>query len=177
MFLLNDTPLALDTPFEANGVLYPANALRLLSLEEKQAIGIVEVADPESWDQQFYWSPELPKDHAQLVEQWTAQTRTTCGTLIAPTDWMVVREADNGTAVPAEVKAKRQDYRNRCEAKLAAIAATTTTEELQAYIRGPEYPTWQDQEPERARNERGQFVADDPATPAVNEAWTNGGQG
>lgn len=29
---------------------------------------------------------------------------------------------------------------------------------------------------ERARNELGQFVADDPATPDVNEAWVEGAQ-
>lgn len=48
MFLLNDKPLPLDTPFkDAEGNSYPANWLRLTSLEEKQAIGIVEVPDPE----------------------------------------------------------------------------------------------------------------------------------
>lgn len=48
MFLLNNVPLPLDTPFkDAAGNSYPANWLRLTTLEEKQAIGIVEVPDPE----------------------------------------------------------------------------------------------------------------------------------
>ncbi len=48
MFLLNGQPLPLDTPFrDAAGNSYPANWLRLTSLEEKQAIGITEVPDPE----------------------------------------------------------------------------------------------------------------------------------
>jgi hypothetical protein len=48
MFLLNNVPLPLDTPFrDADGNSYPANWLRLTSLEEKQAIGITEVPDPE----------------------------------------------------------------------------------------------------------------------------------
>jgi len=48
MFLLDGTPLPLDTPFrDAAGNSYPANWLRLTSLEEKQAIGITEVPDPE----------------------------------------------------------------------------------------------------------------------------------
>ena len=29
-------------------------------------------------------------------------------------------------------------------------------------------------EPKRARNDKGQLVADDPATPDVNEAWEGG---
>jgi len=48
MFLLNEQPLPLDTPFkDADGNSYPANWLRLTSLEEKEAIGITEVPDPE----------------------------------------------------------------------------------------------------------------------------------
>jgi len=48
MFLLNGSPLPLDTPFkDAEGNSYPANWLRLTSLAEKQAIGITEVPDPE----------------------------------------------------------------------------------------------------------------------------------
>lgn len=47
MFLLNNVPLPLDTPFkDAAGNSYPANWLRLTTLEEKQAIGITEVPDP-----------------------------------------------------------------------------------------------------------------------------------
>lgn len=29
-------------------------------------------------------------------------------------------------------------------------------------------------EPKRARNEKGQLIADDPSTPDVNEAWEGG---
>jgi hypothetical protein len=48
MFLLNGQPLPLDTPFrDAAGNSYPANWLRLTSLEEKRAIGIINMPDPE----------------------------------------------------------------------------------------------------------------------------------
>ena len=48
MFMLNDRPLPLDTPFrDAAGNSYPANWLRLTTLDEKNAIGITEVPDPE----------------------------------------------------------------------------------------------------------------------------------
>lgn len=61
MFLLNNVPLQIDTPFEVNGTHYPANWLRLTSLEEKQAIGITEVADPEPYDDRFWWGVDNPK--------------------------------------------------------------------------------------------------------------------
>lgn len=31
-----------------------------------------------------------------------------------------------------------------------------------------------DADPKRARNEKGQLIADDPSTPDVNEAWEGG---
>ena len=154
MFILDGKPLSPDVAFTdpATGVQYPANFLRLSTLEEKEAIGITEVPDPPTWDQRFYWGYTedgelIPKDHTQLVEQWVAQTRTTAGTLLAPTDWMVIREADNGVLVPDEVKARRQDIRLASGEKNAAIEATTDTAELAAYITGTEYPVWPSDSP------------------------------
>ena len=47
MFILNDKPLPLDTPFKTeDGTSFPANWLRLTTIHEKNAIGITEVPDP-----------------------------------------------------------------------------------------------------------------------------------
>ena len=46
-FKLNGKLITPDVPFTHNGVKYPANWLRLTTLEEKQAIGIVE--EPETF--------------------------------------------------------------------------------------------------------------------------------
>lgn len=63
MFLLNGQPLAVDTPFTANDIQYPANWLRLATQAEKEAIGITEVADAVRADDRFYWNGDinLPK--------------------------------------------------------------------------------------------------------------------
>jgi hypothetical protein len=62
-FLINEKPLSVDAPFtDAEGNQYPANWLRLASLEEKTAIGITEVADVDmNFDNRFYWAKDLPK--------------------------------------------------------------------------------------------------------------------
>ena len=44
-FKLNGKRLMIDVPFTSNGVKYPANWLRLTTLEEKKAIGIEEVTN------------------------------------------------------------------------------------------------------------------------------------
>ena len=62
MFLLNGNPLSIDTPFEIDGTHYPANWLRLTSIEEKNAVGITEVPDVTvAYDDRFYWGVGNPK--------------------------------------------------------------------------------------------------------------------
>ena len=46
MFILDGKPLSPDRPFSHDGINYPANWLRLSTLEEKEAIGITEVPIP-----------------------------------------------------------------------------------------------------------------------------------
>ena len=143
--------LALDTPFTWDEVQYPANWLRLSSPEEKAALGIQELPEAPVFDQRFWWGVTeggdlIPKDHVQLVEQWTQQTRTTAGTLLQPTDWMVIREADNGVDVPSDVKLWRQAIREAAGEKVAAIEATADTAELASYVTGADYSIWPQQE-------------------------------
>ena len=62
MFKHNNVTIPLDTPFTIDGTSYPANWLRLTSLEEKQAVGIEEVPDETtSYDDRFYWGADNPK--------------------------------------------------------------------------------------------------------------------
>ena len=153
MFILDGKPLALDRAFTHDGVQYPANWIRLASPAEREAIGITEVPDPPTWDQRFYWGYDadgalIAKDHAQLVEQWVTQTKTTAGSMLAPTDWMVTRSAEPGGKPASDsVLAKRAAIRAKSDEKEAAIEATTTTDELAAYITGPDYPVWTEPEP------------------------------
>ena len=144
MFILNGKPLASDVAFTdpETGIQYPANWLRLSTPEERKAIGITEVPDPPYYDQRFYFGPDLPKDHGQLIKHWTAQTRATAGTLLAPTDWQVIRQSDNGVQMSTSVKELREEIRLAAGAKNAEIAATADTDELAAYITGPDYSTW-----------------------------------
>ena len=147
-FLLNGEPLAIDTPFKTpDGTQYPANFLRLSTLEEKEAIGITEVPDPEPYDQRFYWGYDaeghlIPKDHTQLVEQWVTQTRTTANSLLQPTDWIIIREADNGKAADPVLKTWREEIRLAAGSKVYEIGQTTDTDALAAYITGADYPAW-----------------------------------
>ena len=147
MFILDGKPLSPDVAFTHDGISYPANWLRLATPEEREAIGITEAPDPQFYDQRFYWGYDadgnlIPKDHAQLVEQWTQQTRTTANTLLQPTDWIIIREADNGKAADPVLKTWREEIRLAAGSKNYEIEHTTDTAALAAYITGADYPAW-----------------------------------
>ena len=166
MFLLNNVAISIDSEQVIGGIRYPH--LRDPALREQ--LGVTEVADPEQYDQRFYWSPTLPKllddreesdeegnplyvkvlgevngepamvDSAErlvtkgLKSQWTAQVKTTAGSMLAQTDWMVVRKAERNIDVPASVATKRAAIVAECDRLEAAIAACTDVEALIAVI-------------------------------------------
>lgn len=147
MFVIGSTILSPDRAFTVKGIQYPANWLRLSTVADREAIGIRELPDPQPYDQRFYWGYDadgvlIAKDHAELVVLWTDTTRTTANTLLQPTDWIIIREADNGKPADPALKQWREDIRAASGVKIAAIAATTDTTELAAYITGADYHVW-----------------------------------
>lgn len=157
MFMLNGQPLALDTPFKTeDGTQYPSNWLRLTTLEEKQAIGIVEVDDPQTYDDRFYWGPSIPKqleDETVIPEgqtepvttkglksQWIEQVKDTAGKLLAQTDWMIVRKVERDVAVPEQVTAYRSAVVAETTRLETAILAATDVETLITTVSTQNWP-------------------------------------
>ena len=132
-----------------NGTQHPANWMRM-SDERKVEIGLVYEADPDtSYDSRFYWSkgveraledvnetnedgtPMLDVKGNQVVTKGLksnaiAQVKVTAAGLLAPTDWMVVRSAENGTDIDADTLAYRAAVRKASNDIEAAISAVTT---------------------------------------------------
>jgi len=69
-----------------------------------------------------------------LKSQWIAQNKANANSLLASTDWMVIRKAERDVAIPAEVVAERAKIIADCTAKEAAITACTTMEQLIAVV-------------------------------------------
>ena len=145
MFILNDKPLSPDRAFTTeDGTQYPANWLRLANSEQRAAIGITEAPPEPIYDQRFYWGPNNPKDHGQLVEQWTAQIKQTAGSLLAPTDWYITRQSETGVAAPQSVLTRRSYIRTLSNTKETFLGLTTSTEELASYVTSPEFNRWEE---------------------------------
>ena len=147
MFLLNGTPLGIDSPFTYNDTQYPSNWLRLASQEERAAIGITEVADAPWYDDRYYWGVDNPKQLEDITvtpkggepyvqkgmkSQHKAQTKTTANQLLSATDWMVIRKAERNVDLPAATVAYRAAVLAECDRLLAAIAAASDVPALMA---------------------------------------------
>ena len=145
MLQLNGKTLQYDKAFVHDGMQYPANWLRLTSLEEKQAIGIVEVPNqPQAvWDERFYWGVDNPKDLDDLKALWTAKVKEGAGSLLSQTDWYVVRQAENSAAVPADVLTRRGEIRTLSNEKETAIAACADVAALAEYVTGSTFNSWE----------------------------------
>ena len=149
MYYLDGKRLPLNKPFEHAGIRYPANWLTCSTAQQRAEIGIEDRPDPVTrwYDQRFYWGYDqdgnlIPKDHAELAKNWIAQTRQTANSLLTPSDWMVVREADNGTVINADWKAWRESVRLAANEKVLYIGTTNDTDELAAYITDNVYPPY-----------------------------------
>jgi hypothetical protein len=140
MFLLNGSPLALDIPFTANDIQYPANWLRLASPEERAAIGITEEPEPEYYDGMFYWGVDNPKDLAQLKTQWISQTNASANARLSTSDWMVVRKAETGTDMPVGWSTYRAAVRTCASAATTAISNCADVTALISVINSIAWP-------------------------------------
>jgi hypothetical protein len=123
MFQLDGQTLQYDRAFTHEGISYPSNWLRLTTLEEKQAIGIVEVANnTQSWDQRFYWGVDNPKDLDGLKTQWKQTQNDIASSLLAPSDWRVVKAAEvTDYTVEAEWTTYRAAVRTACNTRQTEI--------------------------------------------------------
>ena len=133
-------------------IQHPANWM-LWDDATKAAKGLVWEDDPASFDGRFYWSAGVAKalDDVNAVDedgnaimengeqvvtlglksQAIATVKAQAGGLLAPTDWMVVRSAENGTDIPADVLAYRAAVRLASETIETAI---TNASDLAAFI-------------------------------------------
>jgi hypothetical protein len=138
-----------DMAFTLQGIQYPRNWLSLSTPEERAERGIEgPMPEPAWYDQRFYWGYDdngalIPKDHAQLQQEYIGHVQRNAGSMLSDTDWMVTRSAEpNGKPVSQEVLDDRAAIRAKSDEKEAAILATADTAELAAYITSADYSQW-----------------------------------
>ena len=202
MLKLDNKPLSYDRAFTHAGIQYPANWLRLASLEEKTAIGITEVANDPWYDQRFYWGPSNPKqldDKTETIDGeevkttglktlWSATQGEIAASLLALSDWRVIKAKETGTNIPSTWKTYRAAVRTACNTRQTEIGNAADVPALKELLFGEATVTQQKKdsegvgvvEPDTITNEAGETVtnpvAGDPvmetvANPAIATAW------
>jgi hypothetical protein len=137
-----------DMPFTLNGIQYPSNWLTLSSPEDRKELGIEgPLPEPAWYDQRWAWGYDgqgklIWKDHAPLVVEYVGHVRRNANAILVNSDWLVVREVDNGIPVPSEWRTWREAIRLAAGSKIYEIEHTADTPALAAYITGPDYPAW-----------------------------------
>ena len=135
-FKLDGKTLPVDVAFTSNGINYPANWLRLTTLDEKKAIGITEVADPVWYDRRFYSSVDIPRDLTELKRYWLQQQKTTAANLLSEYDWYVTRKYEKGTEIPDTIQIYRDSVRTTCNAREHQVSSCNNVDSLKAYADG-----------------------------------------
>ena len=116
------------------GVQYPANWLRLTSLAEKEAVGLVEVTAPaaEVYDQRFYWGVDNPKQLDDVTDDdgntttglktlWKSKQDEIAASLLAPSDWRIIKAKETSTNIPSTWKTYRAAIRTACNTRQTEI--------------------------------------------------------
>ena len=161
-YKLDGRTLQLDRAFtDSTGVQHPANWLRLSTERERELLGITwEASTDVSYDQRFYWNSSTPKqlnDEAILDEDgndtgevqtglktlWKAKQNDIAASLLAPSDWRVVKELEVNssfsaakTAYPTEWQTYRAAVRTACNTRQAEIDACSDVAALKELLFG-----------------------------------------
>ena len=137
MLKLDGKTLQYDRAFTHEGISYPANWLRLTTLEEKQAIGITEVFEnTPSWDQRFYWGVDNPKDLDELKANWSQQQNDYASKVLSQSDWRVIKARETGSQVNIDWFNYRKAVRTSCNTRQTEIDACKDVPALKELLFG-----------------------------------------
>ena len=70
---------------------------------------------------------------ADLKKSMTDSVQSQAGSFLARSDWYTIREADGGTACPADWKTYRAAVRTESNSKVTAIAALADLDAIKAF--------------------------------------------
>ena len=135
------------------GVQYPSDIFGMWSNSELAVIGIVPVEQDNTnlKDKEYYintaqsyaYNTETGKATASygtatalslsdLKTRHKGTINRQAGSTLQPTDWMVLREADGGTAMPSDIKTKRAAVRTKANAMCTQIDGAANVDALAA---------------------------------------------
>ena len=152
-----NTELKLNKAFTHGGTSYPKQWLQRSNETQRKEIGLEWRDTPVYKDEKYYRNYLLmdgtvksdPKPLDGLKTQAVAATKQSAGTRLASSDWMVVRAAEGGAAVPEDWAAYRTAVREYSNSYEVAIEEATFESIQNMRAEWPESPAEKKQREER----------------------------
>lgn len=150
---------------DKHGTQYSPDSLIALTADQKQDLGIYDVAYGTRADDRFYTITENAPSFDQvekivkvtysatakdmqdggeskgLKSEWIAQINQTANSLLAQSDWMLVRKIERSVDVPADMVTYRAAVITEANRLTTAITAATTVTQLITAINSISWPT------------------------------------
>ena len=198
-YQIGDRKLPLDVAWtDADGIQRPANWLRLSTERDRELLGITWVAETSNnYDQRFYWGVDNPKqlnDEAILDEDgndtgevqtglktlWKAKQNEIAASLLAPSDWRVVKVLEVNTsfsaaktALPTKWQTYRAAVRTACNTRQTEIDNCSDVAALKELLFGSATIEQQqtDDDGNGVVDDDGNAVMETVANPNLATAW------
>ena len=139
-YQIGDRKLPLDVAWtDADGIARPSNWLRLSTERDRELLGITWVDETaDVYDQRFYWSSTKPKQlddqpavdaegnelgytQTGLKTLWKGKQDEIAASLLATSDWRVIKAKETSTNIPSTWKTYRAAVRTACNTRQVEI--------------------------------------------------------
>ena len=153
-YQIGDRKLPLDVAWtDADGIQRPANWLRLSTERDRELLGITWVAETNQvWDERFYWGYDsdnnlIPKQLDDVTDDdgnnttglktlWKAKQNDIAASLLASSDWRVIKAKETSTNIPSTWKTYRAAVRTACNTRQSEIDACSDVAALKELLFG-----------------------------------------
>ena len=191
--LADGTKLPLDVAWTNpdTGVQHPANWLRLSTERDRELLGITWVADTSNnYDARFYWGVDNPKQlndepavdedgnelgytQTGLKTLWKTKQNEIAASLLATSDWRVIKAKETSTNIPSAWKTYRAAVRTACNTRQAEIDACSDVAALKELLFGSATIEQQqtDDDGNGVVDDDGNPVMETVANPNIATAW------
>ena len=189
-YQIGDRKLPLDVAWtDADGIQRPANWLRLSTERDRELLGITWVDETaDVYDQRFYWDSSTPKqlnDEPEVDEDgnetgrtqtglktlWKAKQNDIAASLLATSDWRVIKAKETSTNIPSTWKTYRAAVRTACNTRQGEIDACSDVAALKELLFGSAQIQQTDDDGNGVVDADGNAVM--IANPNIATAWPN----
>lgn len=140
MFLLNGVPISADLPFTIGSVQYPANWIRVASVQDRLDIGITEISEQTRPNDKFYIVTDNNNGTYSSVDRVVADVKvamlseveSSSVVILSVSDWKLIRYLEAAVVMPESSSTHRSAVRAYLTASNSSINACTTIAQLAA---------------------------------------------